>query len=76
MSKITEGIKVTGTPVALIASDWHVQMAAWKKFPEVKRDAEYSLEQIVDCAIEIRTYRGKHEETNCQQYEGNKLMHP
>ena len=53
MSKLTEGIKVTGTPVALIASDWHVQLAAWKKFPEVKRDAEYSLEQIVDCAIEI-----------------------
>lgn len=53
MPRIIPSTVVTGKPVALIASDWHVQSTAWKKFPEVRRDAEHSLEQIVDYAVAL-----------------------
>ena len=41
-------------PVAVITSDWHMALGAWKKLPDVKGDAEFSLSQIVDMAIGLK----------------------
>lgn len=41
----------TGKPIAVVTSDWHIALNAWKKLPDIKGDADYSLKQIVDAAI-------------------------
>lgn len=43
--------KTAGKPIAIVTSDWHIALNAWKKLPDIKGDAEYSLRQIVDIAI-------------------------
>ena len=42
-----------GKPVAVVTSDWHIALNAWKKLPDIKGDAEFSLRQIVDAALAL-----------------------
>lgn len=40
-------------PIAVLSSDWHLLPAAWKKYPAIRGDAYYSLQQIVDLAVSL-----------------------
>ena len=42
-----------GKPIAVVTSDWHIALNAWKKLPDIKGDAEFSLRQIVDAALAL-----------------------
>lgn len=53
MTDLLNNIKLTSKPVAVISSDWHVALNAWKKHPSIKGDAEFSLKQIVDIASHL-----------------------
>jgi hypothetical protein len=51
MKNLINNVSLNSKPLAVVTSDWHVALNAWKKFPSIKGDAEYSLTQIVDMAI-------------------------
>jgi DNA repair exonuclease SbcCD nuclease subunit len=51
MTDLLSGIKFKGKPIAVITSDWHMALGAWKKLPDIKGDAEFSLSQIVDISL-------------------------
>jgi len=53
MSDLLNNIKFKSKPVAVISSDWHMALNAWKKHPGIKGDAEYSLSQITDIALAL-----------------------
>ena len=53
MSDSLKNIKFSSKPAAVISSDWHMALNAWKKHPGIKGDAEFSLSQIVDTAISL-----------------------
>lgn len=53
MTDLLSGIKFRSPPIAVISSDWHVALNAWKKYPEIRGDAEFSLSQIVDISTAL-----------------------
>jgi hypothetical protein len=53
MTDLLNNIKFTSKPIAVISSDWHMALNAWKKHPGIKGDAEFSLSQTVDIATHL-----------------------
>lgn len=53
MSALLTDIKFKGKPIAVVTSDWHVALGAWKKLPDIRGDAEFSLSQIVDITLAL-----------------------
>lgn len=40
-------------PVLVISSDWHIETHAWKKRRDIRNDAIFSLEQIIQCQLQL-----------------------
>jgi hypothetical protein len=38
--------------IGILTSDWHLQAAAWNKYPTLKGDSQHSVGQIIDRAME------------------------
>lgn len=53
MSNLLNNVNIKGNPIAVISSDWHIALNAWKKHPEIKGDAAFSLSQIVDICLSL-----------------------
>lgn len=53
MTDLLSTINFKSRPIAVISSDWHVALNAWKKYPEIRGDAECSLSQIVDISTAL-----------------------
>jgi hypothetical protein len=41
-------------PIMVLSSDWHLSPLSWKRHPKIRGDSYYSLQQIVDTAIELQ----------------------
>lgn len=51
--KLLDNIRFKSKPIAVVTSDWHMALNAWKKHPGIKGDAEFSLQQIVQVTLDL-----------------------